>query len=377
MKKIILSILTLGLAFSMVGCEKEPEVVVVPQVEKSEIEVEEEAAEEVEVEEVEEEVAVPVPEGMYRSELTNEIISKDIENQRPIAAMVDNDARALPHYGLTDADIIYELMNSTANGRITRFMVVVKDWDKIEQLGSIRSVRPTNIMLASEYNAVLCHDGGPFYINDWIAKPYIDNFSGTFARISNGKPREFTEYIATGDVEKNFKNHSLSTEYNEYYKGAHFKFADENNEIVFDEADSQPATSVKLPFKNNQSYLEYDEETGLYMYGEHGGPHLDAGNDNKQLAFKNVLIQECTFSQLDENGYMIFNAISNSSLDGYYLTNGRAIPVTWNKIADDALSGEHAITTFYDSDGNEITVNTGKSYIALVPDDDWSNLSIK
>ena len=32
-----------------------------------------------------------VPEGMYRSELTNEIISKDIENQRPVAVMVDNE----------------------------------------------------------------------------------------------------------------------------------------------------------------------------------------------------------------------------------------------------------------------------------------------
>ena len=49
-------------------------------------------------------------------------------------------------------------------------MVVVKDWDKIEQLGSIRSARPTNFMLAAEWNAVLCHDGGPFFINDWVAK---------------------------------------------------------------------------------------------------------------------------------------------------------------------------------------------------------------
>lgn len=64
---------------------------------------------------------------------------------------------------------------------ITRFMVVVKDWDKIEQLGSIRSARPTNFMLAAEWNAVLCHDGGPFFINDWVAKDYSANFSGGFA----------------------------------------------------------------------------------------------------------------------------------------------------------------------------------------------------
>ena len=39
-----------------------------------------------------------VPEGMYRSELTNEIISEDLKNQRPIAVMVDNESTALPHF---------------------------------------------------------------------------------------------------------------------------------------------------------------------------------------------------------------------------------------------------------------------------------------
>ena len=95
--------------------------------------------------------------GMYRSELTNEWIDESLKDQRPIAVMVDNEKTALPHFGVADADVVYEIMNSTLNDRITRFMVVVKDWDKIEQLGSIRSARPTNFMLAAEWNAVLCH----------------------------------------------------------------------------------------------------------------------------------------------------------------------------------------------------------------------------
>lgn len=107
----------------------------------------------------EEEVA---PEHSYRSELTNEWIDEDLKDQRPIAVMVDNEKTALPHYGLTEADVVYEIMNSTLNDRITRFMVLVKDWESITQLGSIRSVRPTNFMLAAEWNAVLCHDGGRF-----------------------------------------------------------------------------------------------------------------------------------------------------------------------------------------------------------------------
>ena len=95
------------------------------------------------------------PEHSYRSELTNEWIDEDLKDQRPIAVMVDNERTALPHFGTADADVVYEIMNSTLNDRITRFMVVVKDWEKIEQLGSIRSARPTNFMLAAEWNAVL------------------------------------------------------------------------------------------------------------------------------------------------------------------------------------------------------------------------------
>ena len=184
-----------------------------------------ESEEIVEVEEVEEELT---REGMYRSELTNEWIDESIQNQRPIAVMVDNEKTALPHYGLTEyADVVYEITNSTKNDGITRFMVLVKDWAKIEQLGSVRSVRPTNLEIAPEWNAVVCHDGGPFYIDYFLPNPYVDNFSGTFSRVNNGKAREFTEYILPGDLEKNFKNKGVDIEYNQYYQGPHYQFASE------------------------------------------------------------------------------------------------------------------------------------------------------
>ena len=55
--------------------------------------------------------------GMYRSELTNEWIDESLKDQRPIAVMVDNEKTALPHFGVADADVVYEIMNSTLNDR--------------------------------------------------------------------------------------------------------------------------------------------------------------------------------------------------------------------------------------------------------------------
>ena len=62
-----------------------------------------------------------VPDGQYLSELTGLPISEELRDHRPIAVMVDNESKALPHYGTADADIVYEMMNSTANDRFTRF----------------------------------------------------------------------------------------------------------------------------------------------------------------------------------------------------------------------------------------------------------------
>ncbi len=328
------------------------------------------APESPDVEESFTEQAEETREGMYRSEITNEWIDESLKNQRPIAVMVDNEKTALPHFGLTEADVVYELMNSTANGRITRLMAVVKDWGKIEQFGSIRSTRDTNIMLAAEWNAVLCHDGGPFYIDKWIAKDYSANFSGGFSRVNNGKSREFTEYICAGDLDKKFANSKYSTEYNEFYPGQHYVFSNSAVDLTT-MGETMDCTEIELPFPHNSSRLQYNESTGTYDYYEYGSAHTDPQHGNAQLTFKNLLIQDTTFSQHDQNGYLIYNAI-DSGRDAYYITEGKAVEVTWIK------AGENEPTIYLNKQtGEQIEMNTGKTYVALVPSDSWNDVVIK
>lgn len=313
--------------------------------------------------------ATPVG-NLYRSELTNEWIDLSLAAQRPVAIMVDNEKIALSHYGLTEADVVYEMMNSTANGRITRLMAVVKDWEKITRFGSIRSTRPTNVMLAAEWNAVLCHDGGPYYINDWIAKPYTNNLSGGFSRIQNGKPREFTEYICTGELGRRIQQAGFSREYNAFYTGSHFNFSDTELDLSTNPT-ARVCTEIDLPFPHNQSKLIYNAATRTYDYYEYGKAHTDAQHNNAPLTFKNLLIQDTTFAQLDSNGYLIYNAI-DMGRSGFYITNGKAIEVTWAKTADTTP------TVYFDkATGAPLQINTGKTYIALVPSDSWTSVVIK
>ena len=195
-RRIMTTVLVMMLAAGLVaGCsqkEEEPVQLVLEKIPEDDPALKpkpaepEPVVEEVVEEEVEEET-MEVPEGMYLSELTGLPSSEDLRDQRPVAVMVDNEKIALDHFETAECDIVYEIMNSTANDRVTRLMCIRKDWKPIQQMGSIRSTRPTNIPLAAEYNAVLVHDGGPFYINDWLARSYARHLSGGFAWIKNGK----------------------------------------------------------------------------------------------------------------------------------------------------------------------------------------------
>ena len=379
MKKLKLLLLLTALGLSLAACgkkDKEPEPE--PVDEGSAIVIEDEK-EEPEVEEVVEEEAAATeepdvaPDGMYASELTGEWIDESLKDQRPVAVMIDDEKTALPHFGVSQVDVLYEMVNSTQNEGVTRFMALVKDWGKIKQLGSIRSTRPTNLQIFPEWGAVLCHDGGPFWNDNFYKNVFVERFSGTFSRVDNGKAREFTEYVLSGDLDKNFKSTGYSTTYTEYYQGgSHFDFASRNNPNTLEQySNSVACTKINLPFNHNKPWLEYDEAEGVYKYFQYGSAESDAGNGNEQVKFKNLFLMNAELKQLDDHGYMqyIVNDIHNR--DAWFITNGRAVPCTWSKQTD------LDFTTFTDADGNMIKANVGKSYIALIRNEEWGNIAIQ
>ena len=311
------------------------------------------------------------PEGYVYSELTGELIDASIANQRPLAVMVDNEITALDHFGVNDCDIVYECMNSTKNGRITRLMCIIKDYDSIEQLGSVRSARTVNMLLSAEWNAILCHDGGPFYINDYYSKPEISHLNGVFSRVNNGKATEFTEYVLAKDVDKYLgSNAAFDTEYNKYYTGTHFEFVESNALDVNPYTEYKDITLVQLPYPHNSSELRYNESTGLYEYYEYGSAHKD-GATGKITAFRNVIIQCADYQEYDENGYLYYK-IENNTDAAFYLTDGQAVPIQWfrgGNLTDN--------TNYIDYYGNPVVLNAGKTYITLVPKDVWSELVMK
>ncbi len=378
-------ILAALLAFGACGKEETPTSVSIdePTVEEVVSSIVESVEEEPEPEPEPEPVVIEVPEGMYRSELSNMPISEDLKDQRPIAVMVDNESKAYPHIGLNNADVVYELMNSTANGRVTRLMCLVKDWKNLEQFGSVRSTRPTNVIMAAEWNAILVHDGGPYYINDWLAKPWGSNhLSGGFARYTNGKNWEYTEYVTSNEYYNADQGKSYaglidriasagySETYNDYYQGQHFEFVDVDADYS-DHGSRIEAKEIDLPYPHNSSKLIYNEETQTYDYYCYGDAHIDPLDGNKVMSFKNLILYSVDYSVYDEHGYLIYNCIGAGD-KGYFISNGVGIPIHWAK------PGEDQQTIYYDLEkGGPIKLNTGKTYITMVPSDVWDEVVYK
>ena len=301
------------------------------------------------------------------SELTGLPIDDSIIEQRPIAVMVDNEKIALNHFGTGEADIVYEMVNSTANGRVTRLMCIYKDWANIKQTGSIRSIRTTNSPLAAEYNAIMIHDGGPFYINAYLANPWADHLSGGFARIKNGKRTEFTEYVTASVLNSKIAKSKISRTYNAYQpaRRAHFLF--NPTEALLQGGTPANVVNLSGSFIHNRSKLYYNPATMTYDYYDYDMIHVD-GEDAQVLTFKNVILQCVPLTQLDANGYMNYETVGSGQ--GFYMTDGAVVPISWRK---DNMT---APTRYFNAQGQEILLNKGKTYIGLIPADTWATTAI-
>ena len=104
---------------------------------------------------------VDIPEGMVASYLSGMAITEELADLRPITVMFPTDKGSQPQYHIGDADILYEVMEE---GNISRQMGVIHNWHDLEQIGCIRSCRDYYGYLCMEYDAIMIHWGGPFYL---------------------------------------------------------------------------------------------------------------------------------------------------------------------------------------------------------------------
>lgn len=320
---------------------------------------------------IEDDTTPPDPD-MVRSRLTNEWIDKEIAGQRPIAVMIPNESSAIPQYNLSEASVLYE---ANVEGKITRLMAIFENWQDLERIGNIRSTRTYYAYWAFEWDAFLVHYGGPYYINDLMEQEETENIDGlsgagsAFYRTKD-RPEPHNVYTDGSLLSEQIASDGYSLSYRDMTDEEHFHFTDKANPNAltqYKEA-AQNATYIDMSgsYPLTRCYFEYNEEDGLYYRYQHlsgasDEPHTDASGT--QLSFKNILVQFVKQEVLDDRGYLVLQC-HDDTRDGWFFTNGKGIHVNWKKGSD------YEATRYYDDNGEEIVLNTGKTMICIVNEND-------
>ena len=95
-----------------------------------------------------------VVDGKKQSYLTGEWKDEATVNRRAMAVMMPNNKAAMPQYGISRASIIYE---APVEGRITRLMCFIEDYDDLDHVGPVRSSRDYYVYEAMAYDAIYCN----------------------------------------------------------------------------------------------------------------------------------------------------------------------------------------------------------------------------
>ncbi len=300
--------------------------------------------------------------GNYINRLTGLYdVTEAASGKRPMAVMINNIKAALPSYGISDADIIYEIV---VEGGITRMMGVYADYTKVPEVCSVRSCRYYYPIFAKSYDAVYFCFGS----NKLLGEPQLkktDHFDGNkgYDRLFGRDPErlktyssEHTAYLKGPDIPSALEHYGMRTDYAEGRDVNAFNFCAAGSEAK----GSGTCTKAVLTFsKSYYSTFNYNEETGTYYKLHSGNNHTDQ-RSGEQLNFTNLFVLQTDVHVYNDSGIM---EVDWTGGNGYYITKGTVQEITWEKPTEDSE------IKFYAADGSELQVNRGKSYIGVISED--------
>lgn len=311
----------------------------------------------IEKEEIKEDVEVEEP-IIEEKKLT--IIDED-SNSRNIAVMYNNISTVWGYQsGLQDAYVVYEII---VEGGYTRLMAIFKDKDT-NRIGSVRSSRPYFLDYAMENDAIYVHFGASTQASNDIKSLRINNINGMYDN-AFWRDRSLglaTEHTAFTSMEK----------INKYIKNKSYRATTEESPVLNYSTDEIDLSSMEGAISANEVFIEYsasrttsykyDLESKLYLRiqgtSRKDYPHTDYVT-KEQYTTKNIIVYQVKNYRLDSKDRQALENIGSG--DGYFITNGYAVPITWEK------NSRSSKTIYKYLNGEEIKVNDGNTYIQIQP----------
>ncbi|MGM8364024.1 DUF3048 domain-containing protein [Virgibacillus sp. W0181] len=289
-------------------------------------------------------------------------IKTEVEvDERMVGVMVNNHPKARPQSGLSQADVVFEIL---AEGNITRLLALFQS-EKPEVVGPVRSAREYYFELAKDYGALYIYHGAAGFVDDMIANRGIEHLNGAiydndgnlFKRESFRKAphNSYLQFGAVDEVAES-KGYEMTRTYEP------MNFVDEDTSI-----DGEAGAHATIKYSNSTfSNVEYEYNDENETYTRYNGQEKTVElNTEEPIELNNVFIIETYHEVIDDAGRRAIDFESGG--DAYLLQKGKMQQVKWENRDGRILPVK---------DGEVAGFVPGKTWINVVPSNPGMSQSV-
>lgn len=288
----------------------------------------------------------------------------------PVVIVIDNAQEAHPHWGVKDADILYQVPNAGAGA--TKLLALFSDTAPSDAGGS-RSARTPFVDVARGWGAAFAYAGSPGdNVSDKASVPLKLREAGMQRNIlsfdllgSNDYSRRISGYSSPHNLSVDIARiRELALKNGAVFTPKPFLFADSLPEGY------APAGRIEIRHYGETesagdgnpasfSAFTYDPLSKAWHRENVMGPYVDRDAPETPVPFANVIIQRVQFSY--SNPYIQLNYLTGTGAADIFI-GGSYIPGGWQRSSLDDR------TVFVNEKGEEVSLLRGKTFIIMTND---------
>lgn len=278
-----------------------------------------------------------VEEEKFMAPFTGMMLEEE-STMRPVLATINNDPKARPQSGLSDADIIYEFI---AEGNMTRYLALYQS-ELPEKIGPIRSSRDMFIHLAKGLDA--------FYVAHGYSPDALDLLKAGVVDHVNGMQHDGTLFK---------RSRERQAPHNSYISGENIKLAEEQvnasqeiekmptlsfHQSIEDVKIEQEASSITVQNGLHPQFTStytYDVASGVYKQFVNDVETIDQAND-LPVELSNILVFEAAHHTIDAEGRQSIDLESGGK--ALLFQAGTVQEITWKNANGILVPVENGVT---------------------------------
>ena len=330
-------------------------------------------------------VKLEKPEGQMNP-FTGEYTTKELP-ARPLMVSTDNVNEAIPQYGISQADMIYEV---PVEGKQSRLECIYFS-DMPEVVGPCRSVRSYIVTLAREKKAILTHNGWSPGAKRYLSKGHVADIPAQIYNIfyrTSDKPAPHNSLVKTKDVykiakEQGYLDKKIDFPSFKYFNekdmavinGTEKEFTAKYEKIAKDQLESKyqeyeiptlegvtapkwngKAKKITVEYVNCKGEFNWNADKGYYKRSVDDGSYRDM-NNGKSVKVKNVIVYKVGSKVTDHKGRLVLDVTKGGK--AWIFTQGKMIKCRWSK-------KKFSAPTVFTKKGKPVKLTPDKTWVNVI-----------